>query len=75
MSTPEQPANPPLTRKQIREIRNTGSTPVITTEEIDQKPSDAPETPAEVDDEQVASEVAAPEPDPATEPDPAPAAA
>lgn len=30
MSTPEQPANPPLTRKQMREIRNTGSTPVIT---------------------------------------------
>ena len=43
MSTPEQPANPPLTRKQIREIRNTGSTPVITPEEIDQAPSDAPE--------------------------------
>ncbi|WP_169582416.1 MULTISPECIES: hypothetical protein [Microbacterium] len=32
MSTPEQPANPPLTRKQLREIRNTGSTPVITPE-------------------------------------------
>lgn len=30
MSTPEQPANQPLTRKQMREIRNTGSTPVIT---------------------------------------------
>ncbi|MDY0909624.1 hypothetical protein [Microbacterium sp. CFBP9034] len=32
MSTPEQPANQPLTRKQMREIRNTGSTPVITAE-------------------------------------------
>ncbi|WP_194411505.1 hypothetical protein [Microbacterium cremeum] len=31
MSTPEQPATPPLTRKQLREIRNTGSTPVIAT--------------------------------------------
>ncbi|MEJ1155592.1 MULTISPECIES: hypothetical protein [Microbacterium] len=29
MSTPEQPANPPLTRKQLREIRNTGATPII----------------------------------------------
>lgn len=32
MSTPEQPATPALTRKQMREIRNTGSTPVITPE-------------------------------------------
>lgn len=29
MSTPEHPATPALTRKQIRELRNTGSTPVI----------------------------------------------
>jgi hypothetical protein len=29
MSTTEQPETPPLTRKQIREIRNTGATPVI----------------------------------------------
>lgn len=29
MSTPEQPATPALTRKQIRELRNTGSTPII----------------------------------------------
>jgi hypothetical protein len=34
MSTPEQPASPPLTRKQMREIRNTGSNPVITPEEV-----------------------------------------
>ncbi|WP_082569189.1 hypothetical protein [Microbacterium sp. Root180] len=32
MSETEQPANQPLTRKQMREIRNTGSTPVITAE-------------------------------------------
>lgn len=30
MSTPEHPATPALTRKQMRELRNTGSTPVIT---------------------------------------------
>lgn len=29
MSTPEQPATPALTRKQMRELRNTGSTPII----------------------------------------------
>lgn len=29
MSTPEQPDSQPLTRKQLREIRNTGATPVI----------------------------------------------
>jgi hypothetical protein len=45
MSTPEQPANPPLTRKQLREIRNTGSTPVITPETAAQEA----EVPAEPD--------------------------
>lgn len=30
MTSPEQPDTPPLTRKQLREIRNTGATPVIT---------------------------------------------
>lgn len=30
MSTPEQPAAPTLTRKQMREIRNTGANPIIT---------------------------------------------
>lgn len=29
MSTPDQPPTPPLTRRQLREIRNTGATPVI----------------------------------------------
>ena len=29
MSTPEQPSTPPLTRKQLRELRNTGATPVV----------------------------------------------
>ncbi|WP_417562638.1 hypothetical protein [Microbacterium sp.] len=29
MSTPDQPNTPPLTRKQLRELRNTGATPVV----------------------------------------------
>jgi hypothetical protein len=33
MSTPDQPQTPPLTRRQLRELRNTASTPVITPEE------------------------------------------
>jgi hypothetical protein len=31
MSTPEQPETPQLTRKQLRDIRNTGATPIIDT--------------------------------------------
>ncbi|WP_029145430.1 hypothetical protein [Microbacterium luticocti] len=31
MSTPDQPSTPPLTRRQLRELRNTGATPVIVT--------------------------------------------
>ncbi|WP_345802693.1 hypothetical protein AAIB33_06275 [Microbacterium sp. AZCO] len=31
MSTPDQPDTPPLTRKQMREIRNTGANPIINT--------------------------------------------
>ena len=32
MSTPEQPATPALTRKQMRDIRNTGATPIISSD-------------------------------------------
>lgn len=32
MSTPEQPATPALTRKQLRDIRNTGATPIVSGE-------------------------------------------
>ncbi|MFD4957430.1 hypothetical protein [Microbacterium sp. NPDC058389] len=46
MSTPEQPASPALTRKQIRELRNTGSTPVITATPTDEA---VPEAPAPVE--------------------------
>ncbi|WP_240658620.1 hypothetical protein [Microbacterium sp. CPCC 204701] len=47
MSTPEQPATPPLTRKQMREIRNTGSTPVITgTPSADDAPTPTTTPPA-----------------------------
>ena len=35
MSTPEPPADKPLTRRQLREIRNTGSTPVVTPPDAD----------------------------------------
>ncbi|GAA5198285.1 hypothetical protein [Microbacterium jejuense] len=42
MSTPEQPASPALTRKQIRELRNTGSTPVITDAQIADEAPEAP---------------------------------
>lgn len=35
MSTPEQPEPPQLTRRQLRELRNTASTPIITPEEAE----------------------------------------
>ena len=38
MSTPEQPATPALTRKQMRDIRNTGATPIVTGEAPSQEP-------------------------------------
>lgn len=34
MSTPDQPDSPQLTRRQLRELRNTASTPVITPEQL-----------------------------------------
>ena len=34
MSTPEQPATPPLTRKQLRELRDTGGTDIVTPEQL-----------------------------------------
>ncbi len=42
MSTPEQPDTPALTRKQLRQIRNTGATPVVTP---DAAPAPAPAAP------------------------------
>ena len=36
MSTPDQPDTPQLTRRQLRELRNTASTPIITPEDIEQ---------------------------------------
>ncbi|MDT3316982.1 hypothetical protein Q9S71_09110 [Microbacterium sp. KSW4-11] len=43
MSTPDQPSTPPLTRRQLRELRNTASTPIITPEQAqaDAEMSDA----------------------------------
>ena len=45
MSTPEQPDHQPLTRKQMRDLRNTGATPVVTPETAAEAPPPAP-TPA-----------------------------
>ena len=38
MSTPDQPDTPQLTRRQLRELRNTASNPIITPEEAEQHP-------------------------------------
>jgi hypothetical protein len=45
MSTPEQPETPQLTRKQLRDIRNTGAMPIIDTASVitaDEVPTGAP---------------------------------
>ncbi|WP_019179048.1 hypothetical protein [Microbacterium yannicii] len=71
MSTPEQPATPPLTRKKMREIRNTGSTPVIPPPSDDDAPSDDATTPDASESapaEQPAPVLSAPLPRPATPP-------
>lgn len=66
MSTPDQPDSPPLTRRRLREIRATGSNPVIGPDgtPVDAEPasSAAPEPSPPVDET----------PEPAVEPTPAP---
>ncbi|WP_347975586.1 hypothetical protein [Microbacterium sp. ProA8] len=47
MSTPEHPATPALTRKQIRELRNTGSNPVISEDPESDEPAEASAAPVE----------------------------
>ncbi|MFB4350925.1 hypothetical protein [Microbacterium sp. CR_7] len=47
MSTSDQPAQGPLTRKQLRELRLTGSTPVITPDEAAAAAAATPPAPAE----------------------------
>ncbi|WP_243228021.1 hypothetical protein [Microbacterium sp. CIAB417] len=47
MSNPDQPSTPPLTRRQMRDLRNTGSTPI-------QNPQDAPASAPEPKPEPVA---------------------
>ncbi|WP_295787743.1 hypothetical protein [uncultured Microbacterium sp.] len=76
MSTCENPENPPLTRRQLRELRQTGATPIITPEheaqardaaaraEADEVPA-APAEPAVRDDA-----IAAPSADPALRDEP-----
>jgi hypothetical protein len=76
MSTPEQPATPPLTRKKMREIRNTGSTPVIPPPTEDAAPhdpshdvpsvADTPDGEVPADNEKPAPVYSAPLPRPAT---------
>ena len=64
MSTPEQPATPPLTRKQMREIRNTGATPIIGHRRAareDAPVADAPAAPSRRGPVEVAAAVEAPE--------------
>ena len=51
MSTPEQPASPALTRKQLRDIRNTGATPIVTADDV---PREAEPAPAPVEETTVA---------------------
>ncbi|MEZ3160824.1 hypothetical protein AB1K54_09805 [Microbacterium sp. BWT-B31] len=46
MSTPEQPASPALTRKQMRQVRNTGTTPVVTPEQAATPEAAPPVSPA-----------------------------
>ena len=45
MSTPEQPGTPPLTRKQLRDMRNTGATPVIGADTDATEPTPPPAAP------------------------------
>lgn len=63
MNTPEQPATPPLTRKQLREIRNTGATPVILPADADAHAAAAVEAetaPAPAEDIAAPADTAAP---------------
>ncbi|BAJ76324.1 hypothetical protein MTES_3360 [Microbacterium testaceum StLB037] len=46
MSTSENNGTPPLTRRQLREIRNTGATPIIPTQPVEPVADAAPEAPA-----------------------------
>lgn len=83
MSTSENPETPPLTRRQLRELRNTGATPIITPQpEVpsdvagEPSPVEQPPTPADVASaDGPATDAAAPErtvEDPATETEQAP---
>ncbi|MDQ1122059.1 hypothetical protein [Microbacterium trichothecenolyticum] len=49
MSTPENTENPPLTRRQLRELRQTGATPIITPETDAAPPAPTPEPEPEHD--------------------------
>jgi hypothetical protein len=74
MSTPEQPAEPQLTRRQLREIRMTGATPIIGPDTVLPAPATAPVDPPTEADENGAPD-AAPADDSPAEDQPADAGA
>ncbi len=61
MSTPEQPESPALTRKQMRDIRNTGATPIVTADAPFEAPPTADDTVPDIPPQPVPEPAAAPE--------------
>lgn len=76
MTEPEQPATPPLTRRQLREIRNTGATPIVVPSAPDESVPTTESEPAPAAEAEPAPEAeSAPAAEPAAEAEPAPALA
>lgn len=71
MSTPEQPATPALTRKQLRDIRNTGATPIVSGD----VPTAEQTPPAEPTPDVLAEQIEVPTATPAAAEEPPPHAA
>ncbi|WP_396656798.1 hypothetical protein [Microbacterium sp.] len=72
MSTPEQPHGPGLTRKQLREIRMTGATPVMTPATSTEPEAAAPEAPPAPQPPAPAVHLPRPAEEPVTSPPPRP---
>lgn len=75
MSTSDQQGNTPLTRKQLREIRLTGATPVVSEEAATAAAAEAPPVPetrveSAVEPESIVEPEPVVEPEPAVEPEP-----
>lgn len=76
MSTSENPETPPLTRRQLRELRNTGATPIITPQlDADDAAPTEPSAAADAADAPAAAVAATEEPAAAEAPSAAPEAA